>query len=108
MKNAIPKSVKICAHWHSVEVRKTLKHKGEAATGHIDHSTNKIRLSSRPSRSILTETLWHEILHSIAEQMGIGIEEGTVQALAIGVFQVLCDNPEMRRGALYTHGAPDC
>jgi len=108
MKNAIPKSVKICAHWHTVRMCEVLKDDGDDLNGEIYHAKAKINLSQSPAASVRVETLWHEILHSIEAQGGLHLKEDAIRILAVGVFQVLCDNPEMRRAALYTHAAPDC
>lgn len=60
-----------------------------------DQQLIKVKTGQHPET--LRETLLHEIIHAIEEQIDLGMKERQVHSLAIGLFQVLRENPALVR-----------
>lgn len=45
----------------------------------------------------LRETLLHEVIHAVEEQIALKLKERQVHALAMGLFQVMRENPALVR-----------
>jgi len=51
-----------------------------------------IRIASDMPDSVREVTIWHEIIHILANQRNITLEESQVDALAFGLIEFLIDN----------------
>lgn len=91
-----PTSVKIAGHdykikWMDVEWGHEMERQGDCSAGSL-----LIRVVDDLRAS---ETLWHEIGHGIYYEYAVGQVEGeeAINSLyMMGIYQVLCDNPEIR------------
>lgn len=72
--------------------------KGKGFLGNICFSKSEIRILNTMAEPCKMQTVWHEIFHAIAGQRNMDIGEGTLDALAFGVCQVLMDNPRLTGG----------
>lgn len=65
--------------------------------GMISHDHQTIEIDSGLALAVQRQTLWHEIIHGILTQAGRcgEVQDGTVDAIAYGIFGVIKDNPEM-------------
>lgn len=61
------------------------------------YSAQLLSLAPRLGPQQRAETLLHELIHAVGGEMGLNISERTVRGLAIGLFQVLRDNPKLIR-----------
>lgn len=91
-------SLKIGAIRYSVAYVKDLKRDDQKLDGHLHHNQTRISLDADMNHQAMTQTLLHETVHAIATQIGRqSLNEGVVDALAFGIYQVLRDNPELVR-----------
>ena len=67
------------------------------ASGMCAYKDQLIKLCSDLAQQQLTETLLHEIIHAVDGEMNTKMKESQVRYLAIGLFQVLRDNPRLIR-----------
>ncbi len=68
--------------------------------GRIHHGKAVIQVEDEQSQHGKSQTILHEIVHAIHTQMGrpkLSKDEGYVDALAYGIYQVLRDNPGLVR-----------
>lgn len=56
-----------------------------------EEATIRLRESMPPAR--MAQVLWHELIHAIADNIGMELPETTVAALAAGTFEVLRNSP---------------
>ncbi len=68
---------------------------GDGVMGHESFRTGTISILATLEPVFKQESLWHELLHIIAEQHNIDLNEGQIDALATGVMQVIQDNPDL-------------
>lgn len=65
--------------------------------GHIIYDACQIKIDQGLNQQVKTVCLWHEILHGILTNAGVGKhDEATIEALSYGIVQVLRDNPELK------------
>lgn len=65
--------------------------------GDINYGRCRIRIAAESDGQMKLVTLWHEILHGILTGSAqTDHNEAHIDALAHGIIQVLCDNPELR------------
>lgn len=69
---------------------------GEKLDGQFVPSRALIKLNSGLCNQLQHQTLWHEIVHSLAYQSHLKLGESTVDILANGIVQVLRDNDWIR------------
>ena len=60
--------------------------------GDICYSHPEIRIDTEQSEQLIYQTIWHEVLHGIADQMDVEMAEGIVIKLTNGLVSVLRDN----------------
>lgn len=76
---------------------------GESLVGHVDHDAQTITLHDELGRDALAETLWHEVLHGIFDQVGIATELGPadeekmIRRLSPATLDTLRRNPKLVR-----------
>lgn len=64
--------------------------------GRITYAEAKIRLDRDLNKQSMIQTLLHEMVHAVAQQLGRPIEdEDLIDAIAYSVYQVLQDNPDL-------------
>lgn len=92
----IPKSVRIAGVEYEIILTPHLMNGAVAAYGHIDFENSRIELFDTfgTEHQKRCQILIHEILHGIAENNGMKIEneEAVVDMFARGIYQVLQDN----------------
>lgn len=90
MKNA-PQSIQVLGKTYAVEFVDKVDDKD--SMGEHELSTQKIKIKNDQHAESAKETLLHEAIHAIDEQLDLGIREQQVHRLAVGLFQVLRENP---------------
>ena len=103
----LPSKIKIGGHQYSVVFPYVFTERFDRCGDH-DGSTNTIRIADnefnvKRADSSITVTLIHEILHAIDQTTGHDMFQGSegekhIEALSEGIYQVLIDNPELRKG----------
>lgn len=84
----IPQKIKIGGHTYTIIVTDDKNIVDEDSYGNRDDSKMEIALSKKVFHSQQEETLLHEILHCINNELS----EVTIQNIAQGLYQVLKDN----------------
>jgi hypothetical protein len=64
----------------------------ESNWGIINHSENKIQIRKDLPENIKMETLIHECIHAIDNQLGLGFDEVMTDRLATGIYSLIFDN----------------
>lgn len=91
----IPKLIRIGGIDYEIKVVDNLYDGMDACYGQISFDDSIIELNDQTqSHQRRCVTLWHEILHGIAEHASLEIEneEQVIDVLAKGIYQVLQDN----------------
>lgn len=87
----IPDTVKIGAHTYRI-----VKRQMDDSFGEYDDQTSIITIDNTKPQSLQEETLIHEVLHVIRQQLGVELqgedEEKVVQPLGHAIYQFLKDN----------------
>lgn len=92
----IPESIQILAHRFIVVFEDRLQSENhERLLGQCDHNWTTIKLDPMPNQSHQVQTVWHEVLHAIAQQMGITASEDDVDRFSVGIVAVMRQNPEL-------------
>lgn len=68
---------------------------GKKLFGEVHHGSCEVRLEANNAPPTRRQTLWHEILHVVFEQLGsreIDDDEGLVDSMAYVLMQVVQDN----------------
>ena len=94
----IPKKLKVGGHIYNVDTDYSFVERSDRY-GHSDHAMKEIKITPVDSNgkkrheSGIEETFIHEILHCVDEVYNAhNLEEGTVERLSQGLYQVLKDN----------------
>ncbi len=97
---AVPTSLVVGPHYFTVEVVQGLRSedhsKGIRLDGRIDHQKLMISIDASLSPTKAFETLWHEVLHEIADLCDLSMPEVTVRLVAPYIAMVLNQNTTMR------------
>lgn len=91
----IPKIIRIGGVDYEIRDVDNLNDGVSVCYGHISFEDSVIKLHSKnQNHQKRCITLWHEILHGIAEHANLDIEneEQVIDVLAKGIYQVLQDN----------------
>lgn len=94
----IPKKVKIGWRVYTVEVCDNLEFENEEAMGSFQVANHTIKISSEIGYEEQVCTLIHEILHGIflnGGQEDARCDEGIIECVASGMYQLLRDNPKL-------------
>lgn len=92
----IPDSVNILFKNYAVSYENTMRdEKGNTLYGQIDYIEQKITLNRAAKDEQAEATLLHEVIHGIDELYNIGLKEKQVEKLAVGLYMLIRDNPEM-------------
>lgn len=96
--NALPDSVQIGPHRYAIrrEKRMTDEH-GNERWGECRHAQHEIAVLRDAPPSQATETLFHEILHAIANTYFIVLNEEDVHRMSVGIVDTLKRNPDLTR-----------
>lgn len=105
----LPVAVRVIGVVYSVEYVDNLNDvdvfkRTSGLTGQIDYVTTSIRIyDGGRDKSIIRQTLWHELMHAICFHLHIKTDKGelgdnetAIDLLATGVQTVLQDNPELK------------
>jgi len=60
--------------------------------GYIDYNNTRISLEKENNHQTVELTLWHEIVHGMATQSSIELEEREVELLAYSLMSLIHDN----------------
>lgn len=95
----IPNKVRIGSVDYEVELTKeTLVCNGQEVFGYINYNHHTIKMNEDlTDNQGLEQTLLHEMLHGIIRERNLTVEneELVVEGIALGLHQVIRDNPEM-------------
>ena len=96
----IPDTIRIMGIDFATSIVNDLHCDGEDADAEIDVNECTIRVDDSLSNpQSVRLALWHEIIHGMLQLTGFvreGENEVLVQCIALGVYQVLRDNPNLR------------
>lgn len=95
MKNETPTHIRIGGFDYQIEEVDKLNNGRADLNGEINYSKLTIRVDKDHAPQFRQAVLWHEVIHGIADQAGIELEESVVTALGYGIIQVLRDNPQL-------------
>ena len=93
----IPNKIRINGIDFSIERVKDLNDNGKLLSANICYHECKINLCKKSDPQFLRVSLWHEILHAIAESAKLDLgkdEEKIIDTIAYGINQVIQDNKE--------------
>lgn len=91
----IPEKVRIGGVEFTVTIESSLNDGKNLLAGQIRYMDCEIALAEEGSHEYKCLSLWHEIMHALAEQAQLELgenEERIVEAFARGVYQILQDN----------------
>lgn len=96
----IPETVKIGLFTYTIEGNDDRMPESDTGyrVGEIDYERLRIRLKNTLSDQVKIQTLWHEIIHGILNNAGNPDKsqaETVIDAISVGLIQVLRDNPEL-------------
>jgi hypothetical protein len=92
----IPSKVKIGGLVYDVSLESKLFNADNTRLyGQIDYNLLTIKLEKDYAPQKQEATLWHEIIHGIAVEYGVELEEEDIGRIAGGVYQVIKDNPDL-------------
>lgn len=96
----IPRRVKVGPTTYPVQTPRTI-HAGDGRTASgrwdFDSGTFQIARDRNPHFGERLDTLLHEVLHVINDQLAIGLSERQVHRIAHGLATFLVDNPRFVR-----------
>ena len=95
----IPKKVKILGKRYRIDTvpNSNLDPRNQ---GHILHTTGRITLLDGMAPDATRETLLHECIHSIVDNLQLGLEEKQVGALSAGLYALAKESPRQVRWML--------
>jgi len=67
----------------------------ETSMGNSSVLEQKIQLNAAMPHDVRCSTLLHELVHAISDLMSAGLSEAQVDAVAVGMFTIIKDNPEL-------------
>jgi hypothetical protein len=87
------KSVKIGPIKYKIKKAKELRNEaGMRMDGYISYNDTTISLEKDNHPQVIELTLWHEIVHGMATQSSIELEEREVELLAYSIMSLFHDN----------------
>lgn len=89
--------LRIGALVYKVQVVPELQHDEDAEEGNCDPSACLIQVARLKTRRDWL-TLFHEALHAISADRGLGLSEHKVRVLEGDIISLLMDNPRLRSG----------
>jgi len=97
----IPKRVKVGGLWYIILTGKETNDEMDirGVYGRTDYVDLTIKLDTQPAEAKIKQTLVHEISHAINTALPYEdrMSERQVHVIAHGLFQVLTENPEVRK-----------
>jgi hypothetical protein len=94
----IPNKVKIGIYTYDVEIaHEPLMLNRQECKAIIDYENLVISISSQITPQHQFQSLWHELLHGVVKehQVNLGDEEDIVDGIAVGIVQLMQDNPNL-------------
>ena len=86
--------LKIISSFYSIEYIKGLRDTdNNRLAGQIDYRIKKVSVERNIPRQKQLQTIIHEILHGISEELGIPMNEKFVRAVSRAMLCVILDNP---------------
>ena len=96
----IPKTIKIAGHLYRTKIKNGTWSGDTMSRGQVNTNVLAIKLDKNMPKSRKGETLVHEIIHAIYHEYGLedtDKEERIVSVLSTGLYQVLVDNPKLKK-----------
>ena len=90
----IPERVRIGPQTYTVHVVPVPNQ--PAALGWCNPATCEMWVAPAPTKR-MEQIFVHEILHAIAAEVGLEIDDETITPLEHGLYEFICDNPEVFR-----------
>lgn len=92
--------IKICYQRYKLEFLPTvLNENNHELYGQITYAKETIRIATgenyQYSKALQNEAILHEILHGICFQRQLKLKEREIEALAVGMYEMMLDNPEL-------------
>ena len=72
-----------------------IEHDGQSCVGQCDSQSGTILIDVTYFPSSQRETLFHEAIHAVDHLMRINLTEEQVQALGVGLLNLIDDNPHL-------------
>lgn len=88
-----PVMVKVGAHHFTIVYEHPIVFQGDQLNGQFDPPSALIKVDDQRPASMMAETLLHEVVHAIASDRRLGLEEHQVDQVAAGLAAVFADNP---------------
>lgn len=88
-----PKTVRVVGKTYTVNFVEKIDEKDSC--GEQERDAQQIKIKINQHHESARETLLHEVIHAVEEQLSLGLKEKQVHCLAIGMFQVLNENPDL-------------
>ena len=94
----LPKRVKVGGFWYSIGADNDLL-QAEGLMGEILVTGLTIRIDDSKPPPVMKTTLLHELIHASLPYFGDGdgLNEGQIKVVSRMLFQVLTENPEVRK-----------
>lgn len=90
-----PKRVKVIGKTYTIDYLDKID--DEDNLGEHDFTKQRILIRKEQHFEALRDTVMHEVMHAIDEQMSLSLKESQVHALASGLLQLIRENPKFIR-----------
>lgn len=90
-----PTQIRVVGKTYTIEYVERVDDKD--SSGESARDTQSIKVKKDQHQESARETLLHEVIHAVEGQLGLDLKEKQVHGLGVGLFQVLCENPEFVR-----------
>ena len=91
----IPEKIRVLYRTYQISEVDNLHDGGDDLYGQVQYLEERILLNSAASDETKKAALIHEVVHTIDDLFGIGLEEKQVEQLGVGIYNLIRDNPEM-------------
>lgn len=91
----LPKTLRIIGKLYKLLIVEKVDE--EESYGEHDYATQEIRSQQDQGFEPARDTVLHEALHGVDEQMDIGLKERQVRKLGTGILALMRDNPSFVR-----------
>ena len=105
---ALPSNVKVGPITYAIRVQDNLMAKDDDGEdillfGKVCFATCEITIDSNLAPAMQWQTLWHEIVHIVYDQLGLNKDEGEADGIAYKLLEVLMDNGFLQFPTLETY-----
>lgn len=100
MEPIMEKTIKILSHKVKV-IKNSPGNWSQGGLGRAYIKDGQILLNADQAEDTLKSTLVHEIVHYVADLLSLELSEQQVDGIAMGMFTVLKDNPDITKESFY-------